>query len=310
VPSRKSARTSGRIWRAVGRGVDRAFRFVTFRSPNPSYGRRRYVGLALRYLVMTVFAIVIVFPIYIIFLDAMLSVQQITSTPPVLFSWHLHWGVFLTAWRTADLGRGLYNSTITSVAIVLGELITSVLAAFAFAFLNFPWKRTLFILTLTTLMIPFEVTVITNLQTVSSLHLYGNLGGLIVPFLATGFGIFLLRQAFTQIPPEMHEAAVMDGYSHLRFMRRVAVPMARPTIAALAVFTFLSAWNSYLWPDIITSNNPAIRTLQIQIKELGGTPTTANLQIAAAAIVVFPLLIILIFFQKQLIRSLSAGAVK
>jgi sn-glycerol 3-phosphate transport system permease protein len=93
-------------------------------------------------------------------------------------------------------------------------------------------------------------------------------------------------------------------------MRRVAVPMARPTIAALAVFTFLSAWNSYLWPDIITSNNPAIRTLQIQIKELGGTPSTANLQIAAAAIVIFPLLIILVFFQKQLIRSLSAGAVK
>lgn len=266
--------------------------------------------MALRYLVMTVLAVLIVFPIYIIFLDAMLSVQQITATPPVLFSVHLNWGIFVSAWRAADLGRGLFNSAVTSVAIVIGATVTSVLAAFAFAFLNFPWKRTLFVLTLATLMIPFEVTVITNLQTVSSLHLYGNLGGLIVPFLATGFGIFLLRQAFLQIPPEMREAAVMDGYSHLRFMRRVAVPMARPTIAALAVFTFLSAWNSYLWPDLITSNNPAIRTLQIQIKELSGSISTANLQIAAAAIVIFPLLIILIFFQKQLIRSLSAGAVK
>lgn len=280
------------------------------RSRSPNYLARHYAGLALRYLVMTVLAVIVVFPIYIIFLDSMLSVKDITATPPVLFSWHLNWSVFVTAWRVADLGRGLFNSTVMSVSIVVGQLLTSVLAAFAFAFLEFPFKRTLFIVCLSTLMIPFEVTVISNFQTVTTLHLYGNLGGLIVPFLATGFGIFLLTYAFRQIPPEMREAAVMDGYSNLRFMRRVAVPMARPSIAALAVFSFLAAWNSYLWPLIITSNNPAIRTLQIQIKTIGSEPSTANLQIAAAAIAIFPLLILLIFFQKNLIRSLSAGAVK
>jgi sn-glycerol 3-phosphate transport system permease protein len=113
-----------------------------------------------------------------------------------------------------------------------------------------------------------------------------------------------------QIPREMREAAVIDGYSDLQFLRKVAIPMARPTIAALAVFTFLSAWNQYLWPAILTSNNESIRTLQIQIKTIGGNISTANLQIAAAAIAAFPLVLILIFFQKHLIRSLTAGAVK
>ena len=275
-----------------------------------NFRRRRYLALAARYLVLTVMAVIVVFPLYIVFLDALLSVKDITSTPPVLFSWHLHWGVFATAWRVAGLGRALVNSLLQTGLTVTGQLVTSILAAFAFAFLDFPLKRTLYVLTLATLMIPFEVTLITNLQTVTSLGLFGNLGGLVVPFLATGFGIFLLRAAFEQIPKEMREAAVIDGYSNLRFMRRVAVPMARPSIAALAVFTFLAAWNSYLWPAIVTSSNPTWRTLQIQIQSIGSTPSDANLQIAAAAIAVFPLLLLLIFFQKQLIRSLSAGAVK
>jgi sn-glycerol 3-phosphate transport system permease protein len=279
-------------------------------SSKPNYERRRYIALALRYLVLTVFAVIIVFPLYIVFLDSLISLKDITSTPPVLFTWHLHWSVFEIAWRVADLGRGLWNSVLQTGLTVIGQLLTSILAAFAFAYLTFPFKRTLYVLTLMTLMIPFEVTVVSNIQTVTSLHLYDNMGGLVVPFLATGFGIFLLRNAFEQIPREMREAAVIDGYTNMQFMRRVAVPMARPAIAALAVFSFLAAWNSYLWPVILTSNNAAIRTIQIQIQQIASTPSTANLQIAASAIAIFPLLVVLILFQKRLITSLSAGAVK
>ena len=125
------------------------------------------------------------------------------------------------------------TSAIMTVIIVAGQLVTSVLAAYAFAFLPFPFKRTLFLLCLATLMIPLEVTFITNLDTVTSLGWFNTYAGLSIPFLATGFGIFLLRQAFLQIPSDLQEAARLDGYGHLRFMTRVAVPLARPSLAAL-----------------------------------------------------------------------------
>ena len=272
--------------------------------------RRRVAGITLRYAGLAVLAAIVIFPIYIMYLDSMLSVQQITATPPVLFTLHPNWGIFLTAWNEGQLGHALLISSIQTGVIVSAQIVTSILAGFAFAFLSFPFKRTLFVATLATLMIPFEVTVITNLQTVASWGLLDNVGGLVVPFLATGFGIFLLRQAFIQIPREMREAAVIDGYSNMQFLRRVAVPMARPSIAALAVFSFLGAWNQYLWPVLVTANNQSIRTLQIQIKTLGGTVSEANVQLAAAALAAAPLLILLIFFQKHLIRSLTAGAVK
>jgi sn-glycerol 3-phosphate transport system permease protein len=289
---------------------------VTPTVPTPTKRRRHWIArrrtaLSARYIALIVLAIIVVFPIYVIFLDSMLSIKDITGTPPVLFSVHLNWNDFLQAWNTGDLGRALLISVAQAVLTVSGQLITSILAAYAFTFLRFPFRQTLYIAALATLMIPFEVTLVTNFQTVTSLHLYGNLSGLIVPFLGSGLGIFLLRNAFSQIPSELREAAVMDGYSNLGFLRSIAIPLARPSIAALAVFSFLGNWNSYIWPDLITSNNQGLRTIQIAIKQVGaGSISSADIQLAAAAIAALPLLIILVFFQKHLIRSLTAGAVK
>ncbi|HEX3947110.1 MAG TPA: carbohydrate ABC transporter permease, partial [Acidimicrobiales bacterium] len=182
---------------------------------------------------------------------------------------------------------------------------------YAFAFLRFPFRRTLFVVFLSTLMIPFEVTLITNLDTITSFGWYNTFQGLTVPFLATGFGVFLLRQAFLQIPKDLQEAATLDGYGHWRFMLRVAVPLARPALAALAVFSFLAAWNQYLWPLVVTGDNNAIRTVQIGLKQLQGQQIQDfNVTLAGTVIAVVPLLILLIVFQKQLVRSLTAGAVK
>ena len=115
------------------------------------------------------------------------------------------------------------------------------------------------------------MTFITNLDTVTSFHWFNTYEGLSVPFLATGFGIFLLRQAFLQIPRDLQEAAQLDGYGHLRFMTRVAVPLARPSLAALAVFSFLGAWNQYLWPLVATGGSTPLYTVQIGLKQLLGT---------------------------------------
>jgi sn-glycerol 3-phosphate transport system permease protein len=160
-------------------------------------------------------------------------------------------------------------------------------------------------------MIPFEVTITTNLATISSLGWFNTFQGLTVPFLATGFGTFLLRQAFLQIPRDLREAAQLDGYGHLRFLWNVAIPLVRPAIAALGVFSFLAAWNQYLWPLLVTGNNDSVRTVQIGLKQLLDTQLDQlNVSLAGTVIAVVPLVVLMVVFQKQLVRSLTAGAVK
>jgi sn-glycerol 3-phosphate transport system permease protein len=284
--------------------------------PGPAHParRRRRTRLIGSYVILTVAAIVILFPIYISVVDSLLKANQLGQQPPPFFPFHPQWSNYSVAWNQGDLSNYLKNSVIMTVIIVAGQLVTSILAAYAFAFLRFPFRRTLFLVCLATLMIPFEVTFITNLDTVSSLGWFNTYQGLAVPFLATGFGIFLLRQAFLQIPRDLQEAARLDGYGHWRFMTRVAVPLARPSVAALSVFAFLAAWNQYLWPLVVTGpkgTSPPLDTLQIGLKQLLGTQANdVNVALAGAIIALLPLVLLLLVFQKQLVRSLTAGAVK
>ena len=208
------------------------------------------------------------------------------------------------------MGTYLKNSFIVTLLITVGQVLTAILAGYAFAFLQFPLKRVLFVVFLATLMVPFEVTIVTNVSTISDLGLYNSYAGLAVPFLATGFGAFLMRQAFLTLPRDLRDAAALDGYGHWRFLWRVAVPLARPAVAALTVFAFLAAWNQYLWPLLITKDD-RLRTVQIGLKQLQQTSIDQiNITFAGAIIAVVPLVILLLFFQKQLVRGLTAGAVK
>jgi sn-glycerol 3-phosphate transport system permease protein len=242
--------------------------------------------------------------------NSLLTPSQISARPPVLFPTDPTWGAYSDAWNQGSMSRYLVNSVIVTTLIVAGQIVTATLAAYAFAFLEFPFKRTLFLVFLATLMVPFEVTIITNLTTVVNLGWYNTYAGLAVPFLATGFGAFLLRQAFLGVPGDLRDAAALDGYGHLRFMVRVAVPLARPAMAALAVFSFLGAWNQYLWPLIVTKD-ARYRTLQIGLRQLRATSIDqVNVTFAGVVIAALPLLILLVIFQKQLVRGLTAGAVK
>ena len=277
----------------------------------PLHRRHRRLRLVLRYTLLSVGAVVVLFPLYMAVVNSLLAPSQIAHQPPPFFPLHPQWGSYRKAWTEGDLAVYLRNSAIQTTIIVAGQLLTSVLAAYAFAFLEFPFKRTLFVVFLMTLMIPFEVTIATNLSTVSSLGWFNTFPGLTVPFLATGFGTFLLRQAFLQIPRDLREAAQLDGYGNLRFLWSVAVPLARPALAALGVFSFLSAWNQYLWPLLVTGNNNSVRTVQIGLKQLINTQLDQiNVSLAGTVIAVVPLLILLVVFQKQLVRSLTSGAVK
>lgn len=279
-------------------------------APTP-HRRRRRARLFLRYVLLSVGAVVILFPLYMAVVNSLLAPSQIAHQPPPFFPFNPQWGSYRKAWTEGDLGIYLRNSAIQTSVIVAGQLATSILAAYAFAFLDFPFKRTLFIVFLATLMIPFEVTIATNLATVSSLGWFNTFAGLTIPFLATGFGTFLLRQAFLQIPRDLREAAQLDGYGNMRFLWFVALPLVRPALAALGVFSFLGAWNQYLWPLLVTGNDNSVRTVQIGLKQLLNTQLDQiNVSLAGTVIAVIPLLIILVVFQKQLVRSLTSGAVK
>jgi sn-glycerol 3-phosphate transport system permease protein len=283
---------------------------VTHEAPAPRKPRRglRTIG---SYTLLTAGAIIVLFPIYVTIVNSLLPLNQLVHQPPPLFPTHPQWHDYSAAWNGGQMSKYMATSAIMTAIIVAGQLLTSVLAAYAFAFLTFPFKRTLFVVCLATLMIPLEVTFITNLDTITSLGWFNSYAGLSIPFLATGFGIFLLRQAFLQIPRDLQEAAQLDGYGHMRFLLRVAVPLARPALAALAVFSFLAAWNQYLWPLVATGGTSPLDTVQIGLKQLLGTQvSTIPVALAGTVIAFVPLVILLLVFQKQLVRSLTAGAVK
>ena len=264
----------------------------------------------MRYGLLTLLAGVVLFPLYITVVNSLLPSDRLVARPPALVPTDLQWGTYPDAWSAGHLSNYLKNSFIVTALIVTGQVITSILAAYAFAFLEFPLKRTLFVVFLATTMVPFEVTFLTTLDTVVSLGWYDTYAGLAVPFLATGFGTFLLRQAFLQVPRDLQDAAALDGYGHLRFMARVAVPLARPSIAALSLFSFFGAWNQYLWPLIVTRDD-RLRTVQIGLRQLRDTGVDEiNITLAGTVLAALPLFVLLLVFQKQLVRGLTAGAVK
>jgi len=275
--------------------------------------RRRAIRrgkLAGRYLLLTVLAVIVFFPIYITVVNSLLTPGEIAARPPKLFPTNPDWSSYSTAWNQGHLGRYLFNSFVVTIVIVVGQVITSIAAAYAFAFLEFPFRKTIFVVFLSTMMIPFEVTFFTNQATIVHLGWYDTYLALTVPFLATGFGAFLIRQAFLAIPAPLKDAAELDGAGHWRFATKVAVPLVRPSIAALALFSFFGAFNQYLWPLIVTKDE-RLRTVQIGLRYLSRTQVDQiNVTFAGTVLAALPLFVLLLVFQKHLVRGLTAGAVK
>jgi ABC-type glycerol-3-phosphate transport system permease component len=194
--------------------------------------------------------------------------------------------------------------------VTVGQLITCSLAAYALAVLSFPGKALFFFIFLATLMIPWEATIVPNYLTVVGLGWKDSYQGLIVPFLASGFGIFLLRQYFMTIPRELYEAAVLDGCGRTRYLWNILLPLSRPALGTLAVYTFLNTYNQYYWPLLVT-DSPEWRTTQVGITAFRSSEVALfNLQMAGTIIVMIPTLALLVIGQRQLVRGLTAGALK
>lgn len=277
-------------------------------------GRRRDLGwirTAGWYTLLTALSVVILFPVWMTIVRALSNPVTWSferGQPP--YPVDVEWNVFSRAFNEANFDRQFVISAVATTIIVGAQLFTSVLAAYAFAFVDFRFKKLLFAVCMATLMLPIEVTLVANSRTIRELEWTNSIQGLTAPFLASALGIFLLRQGFLGIPRDLRDAAALDGFGHLRFLWRVAIPVTRPVIAAFTVLAFLGAWNSYLWPRAIT-DDAEWNTVQIGLRAAtNANPDSLNVGVAAALIAALPVLLILAFFQRHIVRGLTAGAVK
>lgn len=265
---------------------------------------------AVWYVVLTALAVVVLFPVYMTIVRALSTPAVYVREGQPLYPVSIEWNVWSRAWDLGDLDDKIIVSAVVTLIIVGGQMITSILAAYAFAFLEFPLKRFIFLAFMATLMLPIEVTLIPNVQTIRELGWLNSYQGLSVLFLATAFGTFLIRQGFMGVPRDLRDASQLDGFGHMAFLWRVAIPVTRPVIASFAVISFLSAWNQYTWPRAVVTEG-RWETIQIGLKSLSAaTVEQNNVAFAAAIIAAIPVLALLIFLQRHLIRGLTAGAVK
>ncbi|MEJ8305078.1 carbohydrate ABC transporter permease [Saccharibacillus sacchari] len=272
--------------------------------------KRLSVSRTLAYLLSSVAAAFILFPFWITLSNAFMTEAESAAYPPKLWPTGLHLDNFSGVLASIPIVQFIWNSFVVSSVITIGCLATSCMAAYAFAFLRFPGKKIIFALFLSTMMIPWEVAVIPNYLTVRSWGWLDSYAGLTVPFLATAFGVFLMRQFFLQLPKELMEAARIDGCGHLRIFLRMAVPLSMPGLATLGVYSFLNHWNMYLWPLLVTSSEK-MRTVQIGVSMLQFSEMTAwNLVMAGLVLVLLPSLIMLALGLGRLVGGLTAGALK
>lgn len=262
------------------------------------------------YVFLSALSLIVLFPVWMTLVRALSTPVAYVNEGLPLYPVSVEWDIFSRAFSEGELGRRMWLSAIVTVIIAAAQLVTSVLCAYAFAFLRFPFKRLVFVLFMATLMLPIEVTLIPNVTTIRNLGWLDSYQGLTVPFLATAFGIFLIRQGFMGIPRDLLDAAKLDGYGHFAFMTRVAVPITRPVVASFGVISLLAAWNQYLWPRAVVTVSEW-ETVQIGLKSVAASNVEeSNIGFAAAIIAAVPVLLLLIFLQRQLIRGLTAGAVK
>jgi multiple sugar transport system permease protein len=206
--------------------------------------------------------------------------------------------------------RYFFNSLFIGTATVLGVLATSALAAYAFARLEFPGRNMLFIILLATMMVPFEVTLVPNFVVISKLRWINHYQALIIPWTASAFSVFLLRQFFQGIPQDLYDAAVLDGASNFRFLTSIVIPLSRPALVTSALFTFLGSWNALMWPILVTSS-PQIRPIQVGIASfITNAGTQVQLLLAAVTISIIPVILIYFVLQRWFIEGIATAGIR
>lgn len=242
---------------------------------------------------------------------ALKSPAEVAVFPPVWWPSDLRWDNFAKAWSLAPFGRFYLNSVVTAGTGVILEVAIGALSAYAFARIKFKYAGLLFMVMLAAMMIPGQVALIPNYVVLKHLRWINTYQGIVIPHVSSVFGAFLMRQHFLTIPASLYDAAEMDGLGHLGILARVALPLSRPVVGTLVLYLFISKWNSYLWPLIVT-NKQSMRTLPVGLAMVRTAEYAIGPEhlMAASLFVLLPVLAVYVAAQRQLIEGIAAGAVK
>ena len=268
--------------------------------------------LAITYLFLFVMALIVLFPFYWMIISSLKNLAEYRLPVPTLFPQTIQWGNYLSAFGAANLGRLFLNTIIVGLVSTLLSLVITVLSAFAFARLEFKGKNTLFAMLLATMMIPGELFTITNYVTVTKFGWIDSYTVLIIPFLVSVFYIFLLRQNFMQIPNELYLAAKVDGTTDLKYLWKVMIPLALPTLISITILKMMGAWNSYVWPRLVTTSED-MRLITNGLRDAFTDATGMAdypVQMAAVTIVSIPLFLVFIFLRKYIMKGVSRSGIK
>ena len=277
---------------------------------NHSWQTRRVVGRSLTYFFLTLGAVLMIFPFFWMFSSAFKTSQEVATFPPKWLPSRLSFDNFVIAFAKADFARYFLNSIIITASSVFFTGITTILAAFAFSRLKFPGRDLAFTLLLSMMMIPFEMLVITNYETIALWRMIDTLPALVIPFLSSIFYTYILRNFFLSIPDSLYWSARVDGASNWRYLWKVMVPIARPSLVTILLLNAISAWNSFMWPMLII-NSPGNRTLPLGLYVfMTDAGINFELLMAASTVVVLPIILLFLFARKQIINGVARGGLK
>jgi sn-glycerol 3-phosphate transport system permease protein len=259
-----------------------------------------------RALVILAIAAIYIVPFYWMLLTSIKSQGDVLVFPPTFWVAQPRWENFGEALSAFPFLRYLLNSVIVSVAIILCQCLTVIPAAYAFARFSFKGQKALFAIALASMMIPAQLVFLPVFLMESRLGMINSYASLILPSATSAFGIFMLRQTFKQVPEEVIEAARLDKTSEFKIMIKIMLPIAKPTIATLALFTFISTWNDYFWPLVLTTDD-RVRTLPLGVASLkmAENGIAYHTMMAGNLIIIIPILIVFLFAQRQVVKAFT-----
>ena len=260
---------------------------------------------------MLLFIVVIInIPFFWMITTSLKVKSEVLAYPPKLIPTVINLNGYKYIWTLVPFARYFINTVFVSISIAVSKIVLSSLAAYAFAKIPFKGKNTVFYIFLGTMMIPMEVIIIPNYITLSTIGWLDTYWALIIPFIVGAFSIFLLRQFFMQIPKDLDDAAVLDGCSRLRYLFTIVYPLSKPALLTVGLYAFLSSWNSFLWPLIVT-NSDKMRVIQIALKALQDSWMIDWTSLTAAStIATVPIILIFFFVQKQFLEGIAITGLK
>jgi multiple sugar transport system permease protein len=271
---------------------------------------RRLLGMTVLRLILITGAITMIFPFVWMLSTSLKSLNDAITMPPQLVPSQFAWSNYTDIFQQVPFGRFFLNTVVMSVGRTVGQLMTCSLAGYAFARLRFPGKNVLFMLYLAGLMVPFQVIVVPEFILVKWMGWLDTFQALIVPGIFSAFGTFLLRQFFLTLPASLEEAAILDGCGLFGVLWRIVLPLSKPALSALVIFTFLWSWNDFLWPLVATKSND-MQVLSVGLLTLQGQYTTNWPYLMAGAVIAsLPMLVLYIALQKQFVQGIAMTGLK